>query len=345
MTALPLSARTTLRVGGTPRAEAVVESLADCDRLLPDVIAAGTPWSVIGAGSNIVAADGPLDMTVVLMRSHNIDAVEDDASVVLTVDAGAQWDDLVELAVNCNWSGIEALSGIPGSVGATPIQNVGAYGAQVADVITEVEVFDTATSSRRWLSAPQCGFGYRSSIFKATPGVFVVTRVRMKLHKSINSRPIRYQQLADALGIAITGTAPLAEVRTAALALRRSKGMVLDPTDHDTWSVGSYFTNPVVDRNSLAVSSLEDNAPAWEQPDGRIKLSAAWLIEAAGFPRGYQPAGSAVAISTKHSLALTNRGGGTATQVRELERTILYGVYEKFAVALEREPMLLGFPD
>ena len=289
------------------------------------------------AGSNIVAADGPLNMTVVLMRSHNIDAVEDDASVLLTVDAGAQWDDLVELAVNRNWSGIEALSGIPGSVGATPIQNVGAYGAQVADIITEVEVFDTATLSRRWLSALQCGFSYRSSVFKTTPGAYVVTRVRMQLHKSGDSDPVRYQQLADVLGIAINGTAPLAEVRTAVLALRRSKGMVLDPTDHDTWSVGSYFTNPVVDRQSAALARLDDTAPAWEQPDGRIKLSAAWLIEAAGFP------GSAVAISTKHSLALTNRGGGTAAQVRELEQVIVSGVYEKFGVSLEREPMLLGF--
>ncbi|MEY5145089.1 MAG: hypothetical protein RL745_456 [Actinomycetota bacterium] len=342
---MPLAARTTLRVGGTPRAELVIDSVADCDQLLPDLFRSQQRWCVMGAGSNIVAADGPLDITVVLMRSHELDARESDDAAIVTVDAGAQWDELVDLAVSRGWSGIEALSGIPGSVGATPIQNVGAYGAQVADVISEVEVFDSTTMSRRWLAAADCGFGYRSSIFKSSPTTFVVTRVRMQLRKSHVSAPVGYEQLSQTLGIAAGDSAPLAEVRTAVMALRRSKGMVLDPADHDTWSVGSYFTNPVVEGDSDAIARIGEEVPHWRQPDWRIKVSAAWLIEAAGFPRGYAINGSGVSISSKHSLSLTNRGAGTAAQVRQLEGAIVDGVQGRFGIRLQREPMLLGFAD
>lgn len=340
---MPLSARTTLRVGGVPRAEVTLTSLADCDALLPDVVTSDLSWRVLGAGSNIVAADGNLDVTAVFMRSHAIDAVTsaDGTSVTVTVDAGAQWDDFVDLAVGRGWAGLETLSGIPGSVGATPIQNVGAYGTQVSDVIAEVEVWDSLTMQRSWLSAHDCRFGYRTSAFKTVSSARVITRVRFQLRQANLGEPIAYQQLADFLAVPLGAQVPLTEVRSAVLALRRSKGMVLDPADHDTWSVGSYFTNPTV--SPTEATSLPQDCPQWAQVDGRVKISAAWLIEATGFRRGFQLAGSGIAISSKHSLAITNRGDGTGDQVRQLERTIIAGVQEAFSLQLEREPMLLGF--
>ena len=340
MTLLPLAARTTLRVGGMPAAEVVIESLADVEAVFDDLRLSAQKWTVLGGGSNVVAADGPLDLTVILMRARHVDAVTDGDAVIATVDAGASWDELVELAVREGWSGIEALSGIPGSVGATPIQNVGAYGSQVSDVISQVEVFDPVSGMRRWLMADECDFGYRSSIFKRNPLAAIVTRVRFVLQQGTVSAPVRYAQLAEALGISIGESAPTASVRQAVLALRRSKGMVLDPGDHDTWSAGSYFTNPRIDADAAA---RIPEAPQWAEPDGRVKVSAAWLIEAAGFPRGFVLADSNIAISSKHALALTNRGGGSAAQVRALETAITAGVRAAFGVELEREPVLLGF--
>jgi UDP-N-acetylmuramate dehydrogenase len=246
-------------------------------------------------------------------------------------------------------AGVECLAGIPGSVGATPIQNVGAYGQEVAETISAVRVLDRADGAVRTLAPADCGFTYRSSAFKREPGRWVVLAVGFALHASERSAPIRYPELARALGAEVGARAPLADVREAVLALRRGKGMVLDPGDADTVSAGSFFTNPVLDADAFAAlraraaERLGPDAPppAWPDADGQVKTSAAWLIERAGFHRGHgNPDG--IAISGKHTLALTNRGAGTTTELIALAREIAGGVQDAFGVALVPEPVLVG---
>jgi UDP-N-acetylmuramate dehydrogenase len=267
----------------------------------------------------------------------------------LEVAAGEPWDPLVADCVARGLAGVECLAGIPGSVGATPIQNVGAYGQEVAETITAVRVLDRADGSVRRLTPAECGFTYRSSAFKREPGRWVVLAVRFALEASERSRPIRYPELARALGVEVGARAPSAEVRAAVLALRRGKGMVLDPGDPDTVSAGSFFTNPVLDAGAFA--ALQERAaqrlgpgvrpPAWPADDGQVKTSAAWLIERAGFHRGQgNPEG--IAISAKHTLALTNRGAGTAAELVALAREIADGVHAAFGVALVPEPVFVG---
>jgi UDP-N-acetylmuramate dehydrogenase len=246
-------------------------------------------------------------------------------------------------------AGVECLAGIPGSVGATPIQNVGAYGQEVAETISAVRVLDRADGTVYALASAACGFTYRSSAFKREPGRWVVLAVSFALEASEDSAPIRYPELARALGVEVGARAPLADVRAAVLALRRAKGMVLDPADADTVSAGSFFTNPVLDAGAFA--ALQARAaqrlgpdvplPSWPQGDGDVKTSAAWLIERAGFRRGHgNPAG--IAISGKHTLALTNRGAGTTAELVALAREIADGVYDAFGVALVPEPVFVG---
>ena len=236
-------------------------------------------------------------------------------------------------------SGIEALSGIPGNLGAAPMQNIGAYGQEIAETVRGVGVYDRELRRTRQLSAAECEFSYRNSLFKRSER-FVVLSVQLRLTPSGLSQPVRYLELARALGIEPGESAPLSEVRNAVLELRRGKGMVLDPADPDSRSAGSFFLNPLV---SLAVAdALPAEAPRWPAADGLVKLSAAWLIERAGFSRGYSGGRKEVALSGKHTLAITNRGGAKARQVLELATEVRDGVAGTFGVLLVPEPRLIG---
>jgi UDP-N-acetylmuramate dehydrogenase len=241
----------------------------------------------------------------------------------------------VALATEKRWAGIEALAGIPGHVGATPIQNVGAYGQEVSQTIANVRVWDRRLRGVRTFAAADCGFGYRTSRFKQDPGRHVVLDVTFQLRLGTYGAPIEYAELARTLNLEVGERALVTSVREAVLALRTRKGMVLDPADHDTWSAGSFFTNPV-----LPADEVPDGAPAWPQPDGTVKTSAAWLIEHAGFAKGH--GNERVALSTKHTLALTNRGDATTAELLDLAREVRDGVRRTFGVTLVNEPVLVG---
>jgi UDP-N-acetylmuramate dehydrogenase len=300
---------------------------------------AGEPVLVLGGGSNLLVGDAGFDGTVVLVATRGVDQdVASCSGAVVTVAAGEPWDPFVALTVANGWSGLEALSGIPGSIGASPIQNVGAYGAEVGQLITTVRTLDRSTGQVRTLFAVECGFGYRTSVFKQTPGRYVVLDVTFQLKLGSLSAPVRYAELARVLGVEVGARAPAAEVREAVLSLRRSKGMVLDDADPDTWSAGSFFTNPVLD--AAGAAALPDGAPRYPQPDGRVKTSAAWLIEHAGFGRGWGD--GPARVSTKHTLALTNRGSAQAADVLALARQVRSGVEQRFGIVLEPEPVLVG---
>jgi UDP-N-acetylmuramate dehydrogenase len=331
---------TTLRVGGPARAVVVAETEAELIASVRDADASGSSALVVAGGSNLLVGDAGVDTTVVLVRTRGV-AVEADTcgGAWVTVAAGEPWDGVVERAVAEEWAGIEALSGIPGSAGATPLQNVGAYGQEVADVIARVRTFDRRDGVVRTFMASDCGFGYRTSRFKTDLGRYLVLDVALQLRLSPTSGPIRYAELAKRLGTDVGSRAPLGEVREAVLALRRAKGMVLDDTDHDTWSVGSFFTNPVL--TPEAAAALPSDAPRYPAPDGRVKTSAAWLIEHSGVRRGHS-LGTAAAVSSKHTLALTNRGGATAADVLALAADIRERVRATYGIVLETEPTLVG---
>ena len=338
-----LADHTTLRLGG-PAREVVhartEQELLDAVRTADE---SGTPLLLVAGGSNLVVGDAGFDGTVVLVETSGVEPVQDSCGgAVVTVAAGESWDAFVERAVQEGWIGVEALSGIPGSVGATPIQNVGAYGQEVAETIVSVRALERATGDVRDLAPEECGFAYRSSAFKRDPGRWVVLAVTFALERRELSGPLAYAELARTLDVRPGEGAPLAEVREAVLGLRRGKGMVLDPADPDSVSAGSFFTNPILSEE--AFSALEQRAerpPRFPEPDGRVKTSAAWLIERAGFQRGYgDPEG--IAISSKHTLALTNRGGGTTAELLALAREIAAGVEERFGVTLQPEPTLVG---
>ncbi|WP_370248335.1 UDP-N-acetylmuramate dehydrogenase [Nocardioides sp.] len=334
--AVLLRDHTTLRVGGPARhwVEATTEA-----ELLAAVTAAedrGEPVLVLGGGSNLLVGDDGVPGTVVKVATRGIrEDVDTCSGATVTVAAGEEWDALVAHAVARGWVGVETLAGIPGSVGAVPVQNVGAYGAEVAQVIARVRAYDRHERRVVTRSAPECGFGYRTSVFKAEPDRHVVLDVTFQLRLGDLSAPVAYAELARTLGVAEGARAPLAQVREAVLGLRRGKGMVLDAADHDTWSAGSFFTNPV-----LPPDAVPAGAPAWPQPDGRVKTSAAWLIEHAGFARGHG-AGRAT-LSTKHTLALTNRGAAAASDVLALAREVRDGVRSRFGIDLDPEPVLVG---
>jgi UDP-N-acetylmuramate dehydrogenase len=330
-----LAAWTTLRLGG-PAADFVeVDDADDAVAAVSDADAAGRPVLVLGSGSNLVVADAGFSGTVVHVTSRGIDVRPDDDCSYVRVAAGESWERFVERAVDEGWAGVEALAGIPGSVGATPIQNVGAYGQEVADTIASVQVYDRTQRHHRTLTADDCGFGYRTSRLKAERDRFLVLAVTFRLRHSREGLPVRYAELARRLDIDMTGCAPTADVRRAVLALRAAKGMVLDPGDRDTWSAGSFFTNPFVEP-----SALPAGAPAFGQPDGRVKTSAAWLIERAGYGKGY--GNDKVSLSTKHTLALTNRGSATTRDLLALAREIRSGVRDRLGITLEPEPVLVG---
>lgn len=334
-----LAELTTLRLGG-PAAH-VVEAVAE--QQLVDAVAiadeAGDPALIVAGGSNLVVADEGVSGTVILVRTRGISVDSDACSgAMVTVQAGENWDDFVAHAIAQGWVGIEALSGIPGSVGATPIQNVGAYGQDVAQTIASVRTYDRIDTKIRTFAAADCGFSYRHSRFKAEPHRYVVLSVTFQFALGDLGAPIAYAELARTLGVGVGDRAPSAAVRDSVLGLRRGKGMVLDPEDHDTWSAGSFFTNPLLDAEQAA--TLPDDAPRYPQPDGTVKTSAAWLIERSGFSKGYGD--GAARLSTKHTLALTNRGEATTADVLGLAREIRSGVEAKFGITLVNEPVLVG---
>ena len=318
---------TTLAVGGPIDRLVEVSDTEELVAAVRDADEAGRPLLVLGGGSNVVGPDEGWPGDVVAVRTCGIERVED----ALTVQAGEAWDDLVAYAVRNGLAGVEALSGIPGSTGATPVQNVGAYGQEVAQTITSVHVYDRAEKSRRELTPAECGFGYRDSRLKREPGRLIVLDVTFELHPGSRSRPVGYAELARTLGVEIGDTAPLAEVRDAVIALRRGKGMVLDPTDPDSRSAGSFFTNPVVPADRAV-----DGCPGWPAGDGHIKLSAAWLVQHAGFGRGTRQGN--VGTSTRHSLALTTEPGATATELMAFAERVIEAVRDQFGVTLVPEP-------
>ena len=330
---------TTLRVGGPARSVVEATTEADLVAAVRGADATGTPALVVAGGSNLLVGDDGVEGTVVLVRTRGVHVEADTCGGAwVTVAAGERWDALVERAVAEGWSGIEALSGIPGSVGATPIQNVGAYGQEVADVVARVRTWDRVERTQRTFAAADCGFGYRTSRFKQDPGRYLVLEVTFQMVLAATSPPIRYAELARTLGVDVGDRVPSDEVRQAVLGLRRGKGMVLDEADHDTWSAGSFFTNPVL--SAEAAAALPEGAPRWDAGDGRVKTSAAWLIEHAGFGRGY--GAGAAGLSTKHPLALTNRGGASAADIAALAREVRAGVERVTGVLLEPEPVLVG---
>ncbi len=334
-----LADHTTLRLGGPAARWVRATTEEELTAAVAAADAAGEPVLVLGGGSNLVVADGGFDGTVVEVATRGVSPDVDEGiscgGVMVTVAAGENWDDLVALAVDKEWAGIEALSGIPGSVGATPIQNVGAYGQEVSQTIASVRVWDRVLRGVRTFANADCGFGYRTSRFKADPGRHVVLSVTFQLRQGSLGGPVVYAELARTLGVEPGERAALADVRRAVLGLRTGKGMVLDPADHDTWSAGSFFTNPVV-----AADAVPDGAPAWPQPDGTVKTSAAWLIERSGFAKGH--GNDRVALSGKHTLALTNRGGATTADLLDLAREVRDGVEARFGIRLVNEPVLVG---
>lgn len=333
-----LSAYTTLRLGGPAGTLTVATESDEVVATVRKATAEKRPVLILAGGSNVVIGDDGFDGVVVLLRTRGIRIVEEQAdSVVLRVAAGEPWDDVVAYAVERGFSGIECLTGIPGSAGATPIQNVGAYGQEVAHTIVAVHAYDRERDTIRAMSPLECDFAYRASVFKHNDR-FVVLEVDFRLARSSESAPIRYAELARNLGVEAGDRVSLRHARDTVRKLREHKGMVLDPTDHDTWSVGSFFTNPVVSAREWDALGLE--APHWPGDDGSVKIPAAWLIERAGFPKGF--AGDGVAISSKHTLALTNRGTGTTEALLDLARTVRDGVRERFGVDLHPEPVLIN---
>lgn len=307
--------------------------------------AAGTPLLIIGGGSNLVIGDKGFEGTALRIATKGFEL----HGTRLELAAGEVWTDAVARTVEAGLAGIECLAGIPGSAGATPIQNVGAYGQEVSSTITEVVAYDRRTGETVTVPNAECAFSYRHSRFKQDPERYVVLRVRFELEDADGlSAPLKYAETARALGVEAGDRVPAAAARESVLKLRAGKGMVLDPEDHDTWSAGSFFTNPILDQAAYEVflARVRDRLgpdvvpPAFPAGDGHTKTSAAWLIDKAGFTKGY---GSGPArISTKHTLALTNRGEATTEDLLALAREVLAGVREAFGVTLVNEPVTVG---
>jgi UDP-N-acetylmuramate dehydrogenase len=329
---------TTLRVGGPAGRLLVAQTTDELVAHTRDAWA-DEEWLVVGGGSNLLVADTGFDGTVVLVRTRGVEHEATADGVTVRVAAGEPWDAFVASTVDNGWTGLEALSGIPGTVGASPVQNIGAYGVELSDVLTRVEFLDAATGERAWVPAAELALGYRTSTLKHGRRGVVLT-VEFALGTDTEGGvPVRYAQLAGSLGVALGDRVDPAVVRSTVLGLRAAKGMVLDAEDPDTRSAGSFFTNPIV--SAGFAESLPADAPRWPAGDD-VKLSAAWLIEHAGVHRGYALAGSHAAISSKHTLALTNRGDATAAQVAELARYVQLTVLNRFGVSLVPEPVVVG---
>jgi UDP-N-acetylmuramate dehydrogenase len=336
-----LAAYTTLRLGGPAGRVTTAVDTGEAIKAVLDATCEERPLLVLAGGSNVVIGDAGFDGEVLLLRTRGIEVVsEAPGEVLVRVAAGEPWDEFVAYTVNNGWSGVECLSGIPGAAGSTPIQNVGAYGQEVAHTIAAVHYYDRIDDWQGEMTPEQCRFGYRSSVFKHNDR-YLVLAVDFRLTTEDLSTPIRYAELARRLGVETGDRVPLRAARQAVLELRAGKGMVLDPEDRDTWSVGSFFTNPVISAELFAeLTAARGEIPGWPGADGTVKVPAAWLIEHAGFPKGF--AGDGVSISTKHTLALTNRGSGDTAALLALARTIRDGVRDRFGIALHPEPVLVN---
>ena len=346
----PLAPLTSMRVGGPATTLITVQTPQELIEAVRATDEAGTPLLLVSGGSNLVIADEGFDGTVVRITTKGVHAAPaDDGFVEVTVAAGEVWDEFVARAVAEGWSGVEALSAIPGLAGATPVQNVGAYGQEVAQTIERVRLWDREEERERTFGNAECEFTYRHSVFKET-GRYVVLEVVFRLEQGDLSAPVAYADLAAHLGVEQGERVPLVDAREAVLAQRRKRGMVLDADDHDTWSCGSFFTNPILpteQMDALLARAAERLGPDGPVPptfpagEGLVKSSAAWLIDKAGFTKGYAMPGPA-ALSTKHTLAVTNRGSATATDIAELAREVRDGVHEAFGVTLVNEPVFVG---
>lgn len=368
----PLAELTTLRAGATPLRMVEATTRAELIATMTQLWADGEPWLVIGGGSNLLVGDEPFEGTVVLVRNQGIERVPSarDGGVRLRIQAGHDWDDLVAYTVAEGLRGIEAMSGIPGTTGAAPIQNIGAYGQEIVETLVEVELLDEATGEVETVSAAELELGFRTSALKAHYGVGarrsgVIVSVTLELAEvGPGSFPVRGAQLRQALGLTPDAEVSLAWIRETVLATRARKGMVLDDSDPDTHSAGSFFQNAVV--SASFARTLPDECPRWPlavevdavsviplesydgvvpppvsvQPD--VKVSAAWLIEHAGLRKGFRLPRSRAALSSKHALALTNRGGATAGELAELARYIQQRVQSEFGLLLQPEPVLVG---
>ena len=348
---VPLADLTTMRVGGPADRVVTVTTTDELVDAVREVDDADEPLLVVSGGSNLVVSDAGFRGTVLRVATSGIarESVDACAGAMVRVAAGESWDELVAVAVSEGWAGVEALSGIPGLTGATPLQNVGAYGQDVSQTIAQVRTWDREEQSVRTFFNHDCAFTYRHSRFKGNSR-YVVLDVLFQLELADLSRPVAYAALADGLGVELGARVPLADSREAVLQQRRRRGMVLDAADHDTWSCGSFFTNPVLSARdfdtfaSRAQTVLGDSSatpPRFPEPDGRVKTSAAWLIEKAGFSKGFGLPAPA-ALSTKHTLAVTNRGGATASDIVALARQLRDGVEDAFGVRLVNEPVLVG---
>lgn len=370
--ALTLADLTTLRLGGPVREYREVTTEAECVEAIREADESGTPLLVIGGGSNIVASDAGFDGLVLRDARQEVRLTADDrcGGVEILATAGVTWDDLVRQAIASEWGGFEALSGIPGTVGAAPVQNIGAYGAEVAELIASVRAYDRLSGQSVYMPLSKLGLTYRSSILKKSltdselgggrawgpTGRWVILSVTFSVRAASLSSPVAYAQLADKLGVDLGARVPARDLREAVLELRRSKGMILDPTDPDTTSAGSYFTNPMISEEQAA--HLPVDAPRYPVTDhtrivpgtqsapvieGVVKTSAAWLIEHAGFSKGFSLSDARVSLSTKHTLALTNRGGGSSAELIALQDHIVDGVRDAFGITLVPEPVHVGF--
>lgn len=368
MSTVPLSTLTTMQVGG-PARELITattrEQLIEAARNTWD---SNEPWLILGGGSNTIVADNGFDGTVIHLCTQGIERQQDISRSpnhsIVRVAAGMNWDELVAWSISEGLAGIEALSGIPGSTGAAPIQNIGAYGQELSTVLRAVEFLDRYTQEITWIPASELALGYRDSVFKqGKEGVILTVELGLSSYGNNQSAPIAFPQLASALGVELGAQVSLEQVRRSVLALRSSKGMVLNPADPDTASAGSFFMNPIVTENFAR--NLPEDAPRFpvtpdpqdrvlplgaEVPDlpskfsqpRLVKLSAAWLIENAGVHKGYRIPGSNAAISTKHTLAITNQGGATAAEVVGLATYVQAMVQSHFGIILRPEPNLIG---
>ena len=328
---------TSLRVGGP--AKNFVEAHNE-EEIIAALVAAGdSPVLILGGGTNVLISDAGFAGTVIhITKSALVSEVDACSGATLTIGAGENWDDFVALTIERGFAGLETLSGIPGTVGAAPIQNIGAYGHEVSEFITRVRTYDRVAKAIKSFTNQECEFEYRSSIFKRNPGQFIILEVQFQIRIGDSSDPITYLELAKKLDTQMGDKAPVHQVREAVLELRASKGMLLSPEDRDSWSAGSFFTNPIVSQQEA--DKLPNAAPKWPLIDGQVKISAAWLIENAGMHKGDEVGGAR--ISTKHVLALTNAGEATATDLIELAKTAQAKVYEKFGIKLEPEVNLVG---
>ncbi|MEY3169890.1 MAG: hypothetical protein RL421_1133 [Actinomycetota bacterium] len=330
---------TTLRLGGPAKKLVHVATEEELVSAVKAADAAGEEVLIIGGGSNVLVGDEGFNGTVIRVEtkgnSYHVDAC---SGGMITVAAGEDWDGFVEWILSKGFAGLETMSGIPGTVGGAPIQNIGAYGHEVSEVIARVRTWDRKAGAYKTFSNSECEFSYRSSVFKKNPGRYVIIDVTFQLRNGEMSLPITYKELASYLGVDLEARALVSDVRKAVLALRAAKGMLLDEKDHDTWSAGSFFVNPIVSKEIAA--TLPADAPRWPQADGRIKTSAAWLMENAGMKKG--KAHNGAAISTKHVLALVNTGSATAADIIDIARSARSAVHEKFGITLEPEVQFVG---